>query len=222
MIGQTDSKSGILMAVVAALAVAVVVQGVAMYSMYRKLSPRSGSESPPQTSAAQAEQGNGHLKKTLPGKSLIPDEDRFLREFDDWDPFREMHAMQDRMNQMFGDAFNRFQRSDDFGRLFQDYAFAPEINVEDKGDRYLVTVDLPGVEDSRIQVNLEGQTLSISGSVQSESRESGKGKVLRQERRSGRFERSVTLPSPVQGDKMTTENKKGVVNIVIPKATEKP
>ncbi|MBN2130104.1 MAG: Hsp20/alpha crystallin family protein, partial [Sedimentisphaerales bacterium] len=55
---------------------------------------------------------------------------------------------------------------------------------------------------------------------ESESREEDGGKMLRQERRSGKFQRRITLPSPVQADKMTTQNEKGVLYIEIPKATE--
>ena len=129
-----------------------------------------------------------------------------------------MRLMQDRMNQMFLSAFNRFQDSDDFGGLSRDYPFAPDLNIEDKGDNYVVTVDLPGAENSQINVKYEDPLLTISGSVQSESTETDKGRILRQERRSGQFLRAVSLPGPIQADKISTQNEKGVVTITAPKA----
>jgi HSP20 family protein len=220
MVDQHDQRFTILSVLVAGLLVAVIVQSVAIVWMHKKLDAAVQSSSMSSASVT----GNG-LTKLRP-KTSTPinpsgqNKDPFPWDLDDGDPFLEMHSIQDRINQMFGSAFNRFQRNDDFSTIFRDHPFAPDINIEDKGDHFLVTVDLPGSEDSQLDVKLEGQTLTISGSVQSQSRETGKGKMLRQERRSGNFHRSVSLPCPVKADKMTTDNKKGVVTITIPKATE--
>jgi len=148
----------------------------------------------------------------------VDDLDPFALNLDDWDPFKEMRSMQDRIDQMFGSAFNRFQKSDDFSALSRNYRFTPDVNIEDQGDHYQVTVDLPGTDTSQIDVKLDDQRLTISGNVKSESKEmKQKGKMLREERRAGSFRRSMTLPEPVQMDKMTTTNKNGVVIITIPK-----
>lgn len=128
--------------------------------------------------------------------------------------------MHDRINQMFGNAYNRFQKSDGFGSFFGTHTFSPSVNIEDKGDRYLVTVDLPGAEESQLDINLDGEELTISGSVESEIRDEEDGKMLRQERRSGKFSRTIMLPGSVQADKMTTKNKKGILYIEIPKAKQ--
>ncbi|MEI7946763.1 MAG: Hsp20/alpha crystallin family protein [bacterium] len=149
----------------------------------------------------------------------VDDLDPFAFNLDSWDPFKEMRSMQDRIDQMFGSAFNRFQKSDDFSALSRSYRFAPDVNIEDQGEQYQVTVDLPGTDTSQIDVKLEDQMLTVSGHVKSESKETNqKGKMLREERRAGSFRRSMTLPGPVQMDKMTTTNKNGVVIITIPKA----
>lgn len=149
----------------------------------------------------------------------VDDLDPFAWSLDGWDPFKEMRSMQDRIDQMFGSAFNRFQRSDDFNALSRSYRFAPDVNIEDQGEQYQVTVDLPGTDTSQINVKLEDQMLTVSGNAKSESKKMDqKGKMLREERRNGSFQRSMTLPGPVQMDKMTTTNKNGVVIITIPKA----
>jgi HSP20 family protein len=136
---------------------------------------------------------------------------------DDWDPFKEMHSMHDRINQMFGSAFNRFEQSDDFGDAFNQYAFSPDINIEDKGSHYLVTVDLPGLEDSELEINVNGQILTISGTTRSEKIDERDSRMLRQERRSGKFSRSVTLPGLVRADKMEANQDNGVLSIKLPK-----
>jgi len=220
MTDQIDRKFTILAVLVAGLLVAVVVQSAVIFGLYGKLGRSVAKPERPTPSIVKDDHSRLRPKAVLPAKPFDQDKDLFSWDLDDWDPFKEMHSMQDRINQMFGSAFGRFQKSDEFGDLLGKYAFSPDINLEDKGDHYLVTVDLPGVEDTRLDVKIEGQTLTISGSVQSESTETDKGKMLRQERRSGKFQRIVTLPSSVKADKMITTNKKGVVTITIPKATE--
>lgn len=226
MTEQLDRRFQILWVLVAGLLVAVIVQSVVIFGMNKKLGQPGRAESPDPVSLAKHDSAAQRPKAVTPVAPATPatpvdrDIDPFAMDLDNWDPFKEMQFMQDRINQMFGSAFNHFQQSEDFGALFREHAFAPDINIEDRGDHYRVTVDLPGAEESQLDVKLEGQTLMITGSVQSETRETDKGKLLRQERRSGRFQRSVTLPSPVQSDKMTTSNKKGVVTITIPKATK--
>lgn len=140
-------------------------------------------------------------------------------DLDNWDPFQEMRSLHERIDKMFGNAFGRLQRSKEFGRLFEkDYVFSPDINLEDWGDHYLVTVDLPGVENTRPDVKLDGQKLTISGSAESRTEEKQKGRVIRQERKSGSFYRSIVLPSTVKAEEMTTTNRLGVLYIMIPKA----
>lgn len=216
---RNDRRFTILSVLVAGLLVAVVVQSAVIFSMHKTLGQQERA-SQPAPSVAIREHSHTQPKALAPSKQSDQDRDPFAWGLDKWDPFAEMQSMQDRINQMFGSAFSRFQRSDDFGGLFREHPFAPDVNIEDKGDHYLLTVDLPGAEESKLDVKLDGQTLTISGSVQAESKETDKGKILSQERRTGQFHRIVTLPSPVKADKMTTTNKNGVLTVTIPKATQ--
>lgn len=225
MTSSSERKLTVLTILVAVLLVAVAAQSVYMFALHGKLQTASNPPAADTIALPEDEAEEGALTNSPPLFSTRPfdpdpfEDDPFGWKLDDWDPFKEMHSMHDRINQMFGNAFNRFERSDDFGAFFDDYTFTPDINLEDKGDRYVVTVDLPGAEDSRLDVKIEGQTLTISGTIRSEARDEDEGRMLRQERRSGKFHRTVTLPSPVAADKMTTKNKKGVLYIEIPKAT---
>jgi HSP20 family protein len=214
MTDLSNKKITVLTVLVAALIVAVITQSVVIFGLHRRVAGEAEKETPNPLGVVQKDDEQ-------PGTSLLPpdpfDSDPFDWNTDDWDPFKEMHSMHDRINQMFGSAFNRFQRSDDFGGIFGDYAFSPDINIEDQGNHYLVTVDLPGAEDSRLDVQIDGQTLTICGTIAAESKQEDGGSMLRQERQSGQFRRVVTLPSPVKADKMETKHKKGVLHIEIPK-----
>jgi HSP20 family protein len=122
---------------------------------------------------------------------------------------------------MFGDAFGRFSQSHHFGDLDDSGSFTPSIDVQDEGDHYVVKVDLPGGDKSNVDVSCKDKELKISGSldqIDELKEESDRGSLLRHERRSGRFSRTIPLPAPVEVDKMETEFDKGILTITIPKA----
>lgn len=226
MTDLNNKKLTLVTVLIAVLVAAVIAQSVVIFGLHKRVEGTSMVE---QANTPVAEQENpvavtqddedGKTGTLLP--PVLPfDDDFFGWGKDDWDPFKEMHSMHDRINQMFGSAFNRFQSSDNFGGVFGNYSFSPDINIEDKDDHYLITVDLPGVEKSHLDVKIAGQTLTISGNMQTESKEEDGGTILRQERRSGSFQRVVTLPGPVKSGAMETEEKNGVIYIEIPKDNE--
>jgi HSP20 family protein len=216
---DNNKKVTFLVAMMAVLMIAVIAQGVALFGLHRKMGHVAERSHQREAVGMQSRLNSTNPFAILPQLS-DRDADVLNWNLADWDPFKEMHAMQDRINQMFGSAVNRFRTSDDFGRLFGNYSFSPDINLEDKGDHYLITVDLPGSEDSQIAAKIEGQVLIISGSIKADSKQEEKGHFLRQERRSGKFERMLSLPSPVSADKMTTTVNKGVLRITVPKVAK--
>ncbi|MDD2599196.1 MAG: Hsp20/alpha crystallin family protein [Kiritimatiellae bacterium] len=215
---NNSNKLTLLTTLVVVLLAAVVVQSIAMLGLRKELRRDIGEKASAPRAVASDDKGKS-AGTPAPAKDLFA-RDPFDWNLDDWDPFKEMHSMHDRINQMFGNAYNRFQKSDGFGSFFGTHTFSPSVNIEDKGDRYLVTVDLPGAEESQLDINLDGEELTISGSVESEIRDEEDGKMLRQERRSGKFSRTIMLPGSVQADKMTSENKKGILYIEILKAKQ--
>jgi HSP20 family protein len=156
--------------------------------------------------------------------SIFPDnpfrDNYFGNPFDPntWDPFQEMQRMQDHMNSMFGDAFGRFSRSPKFDNLFDSGSFTPEIDIKDEGDYLIVKIDLPGADNNNVNITCTNQELKISGKIEQLQEDRKRTGLLRRERRSGHFSRTITLPVPVEADKMETEIDKGIVTIKIPKA----
>jgi HSP20 family protein len=156
--------------------------------------------------------------------SLLPDDpfndDFFNSPFDPntWNPLNEMQSMQDRINSMFGDSFGRFSQSPQFGNIFESESFTPNIDVREEVDHFIVKIDLPGADTSNIDVTCEEQQLKISGRIDHLNEERQDGSLLRRERRSGRFSRTIPLSAPVEADKMKTKFDKGVMTVTIPKA----
>jgi HSP20 family protein len=68
-------------------------------------------------------------------------------------------------------------------------------------------------------LQVQNNMLQISGEVKQEQQEQGHQWVLR-ERRYGRFQRTLTLPRPVESDQANAEFEHGILTVTLPKAQE--
>ena len=135
------------------------------------------------------------------------------------DPFAVLREMQERMGRLLDESdWMRSVAPDDSGR-----ARSPRMDMNEGKDAYIVRLDMPGLDKSEIDVKVEGLLLTITGRSESEgeSRDDD-GKTLRRERRSGMFQRTVTLPGPAQADKVEARYENGVLTITVPKAPDLP
>ena len=97
--------------------------------------------------------------------------------------------------------------------------WSPALDVFDDKDNLVVKVELPGLNKDAINISLDKGVLTISGERKQE-RESQEGESFRSERSFGKFQRSVTLPAPVDGTKVSASYKDGVLTVDLPKAEE--
>src|SRR5699024_4307312 len=104
----------------------------------------------------------------------------------------------------------------------EESSFMPKCNIEEKKDHYLVEVEIPGVEPKDVNIELEGNMLSIKGERKRESKaEDRDDKMHVVEQSYGSFYRSFSLPNNVNTEAIKAENKNGVLFIKIPKNKEK-
>ena len=129
-----------------------------------------------------------------------------------WDPFRDLLSVQDEMNQVFRRALGTGEASE--GRLW-----APALDISERKDAYLVTVELPGVNPDDLEVTLEDGVLTIQGERRFSS-ESSDQQFHRVERRYGSFRRTVSLPTRTKADEIAAAFEQGVLEVVVPKAEE--
>lgn len=93
------------------------------------------------------------------------------------------------------------------------------INMREEPDQYLVTALLPGAKPEDIDVRVSGSLLEISAEVREETAEPA-GRWILRERRTGRFERNLTMPAPVDVDRIEADYTHGVLTVRLPKAAE--
>ena len=95
-----------------------------------------------------------------------------------------------------------------------------KVDVEDKGDLYLMEADLPGFNRDDIQVSIEDGVMTISAQT-NETKEEKKANYVCRERRYGSMSRSFHLDG-VKEDGVSAEFKDGVLRLTLPKETEAP
>lgn len=128
-----------------------------------------------------------------------------------WDPFREMVSLRDELDRLFDSVFGRLPR--ERGETY----WAPPLDIEETEDAIVVRAELPGMNKEDIKVSLSGDTLTISGERKFESEKKNRT-YYRQERIYGKFQRTVTLPAEVEGDKAKASYKAGVLELILPKS----
>lgn len=97
------------------------------------------------------------------------------------------------------------------------FAFEPPMNVVERKNDVLVTLEIPGLDAKDVHVECERNRLTVRGEKKFEH-ESEQDSVHLRECSYGSFVRSIELPSAVNGEKAEARFKKGVLEVVIPKA----
>ena len=95
----------------------------------------------------------------------------------------------------------------------------PPLNVSEDSDKLYVSSELPGIEPDDIEIHVEGDTLTLRGERKLPEAAEGVN-YHRREREGGRFRRIITLPARIDPTGVEAAFKNGVLNIVLPKATE--
>jgi len=129
----------------------------------------------------------------------------------------------DEMERWFEDIFRRpFSFVGPWGRprmRMSEVEVSPTVDVFEEGDDVVVKAELPGIKKEDIDVNLTGDTVTISGEKKKEDKVEKKG-YYRMERSYGSFSRSLRMPAEVQSDKAKAKFKDGVLEIRVPKTEE--
>lgn len=128
-------------------------------------------------------------------------------------PLNDIVSLRDAMDQLFQESFIRPNGMTGFaaGQI------PAPVDLWETKDAYHLHVDLPGLTPDEIAINVTGDTVSLSGEQKPRTDVPAEG-YLRQERRSGKFQRAFTLPVQIESNTVTATFKNGVLELVLPKA----
>ena len=127
-------------------------------------------------------------------------------------PFRELMALQDRMNRMF-DGEVPGERG---GEEIESSAWTPTVDIYETKESIVVNVEAPGMSREQFGVEVKEDILSIRGERPFE-KDVTREQYHRIERAYGKFRRSFILGTPIQVDGISAAYKDGVLEIILPK-----
>lgn len=95
--------------------------------------------------------------------------------------------------------------------------FTPRMDIHEVDDRFIVTLDLPGVKSADVQIDLNDDDLVIRGTRQA-NLESTQDRYCRVERWYGEFHRTVRLPRTIDREQISADYNDGVLTVSLPKS----
>ncbi|MBI4496276.1 MAG: Hsp20/alpha crystallin family protein [Chloroflexi bacterium] len=130
-----------------------------------------------------------------------------------WEPFRELETMREQMDRLMERFFPEFRGRE----ALEAGTMSLPLDIWETPEAINIEASVPGIRPEDLDIRVEGNVLTIRGEMKRE-REIKEENILRQERRSGRCFRQVSLPATVQAEKAEARFENGVVTITLPKA----
>ena len=131
-----------------------------------------------------------------------------------WPGLGRLSDLRDEIDRLFESPFGELTRT---SQLLS--GWTPALDVYEDKDHFIVKAELPGMKKEDIEVSFHDGGLSISGERKSETTHED-AEVYRAERFFGRFQRTVTVPTPVAVDKAKASYQDGVLTVALPKTEE--
>jgi HSP20 family protein len=127
--------------------------------------------------------------------------------------WEQLSSLRDEIDRLFGAPLGWFENG---SQPFRG-GWVPAIDVYEDKDHVFVRAEVPGMKKDELEISLHEGVLTLSGERKLED---DKAEAHRVERFAGRFQRSISLPSPVDGAKVRATYKDGILAITLPKAEE--
>lgn len=132
-----------------------------------------------------------------------------------WDVMRELATMQERMNRIWGNLYDRGTED-----VTSRGTWHPAVDIFETDAREIVLkAELPGLKREDIDLTVENSTLTIRGERRRDP-DVADERYHRIERQYGPFSRSFTLPATVDGGRVRAEYHDGVLTVTLPTREE--
>ena len=126
-----------------------------------------------------------------------------------WEPFQELRRMREEMDRMFEGMMP--------SPTWAAPMMAPAVDVYEKDGNIIVKADVPGLKKDDLEVTATEDSISLKGEFKKEEKVEEQG-FYRQERRFGRFFRTIPMPTAINPDQVKASFKEGVIEVTAPKA----
>ena len=129
-----------------------------------------------------------------------------------WDPFREVVALQNRVNSLF-------REMNDGDSPLTTASFVPAVDIYEDSKKVVLKLEVAGIEEKDLDVRVENNTLTVKGERKFEKEEKEEN-FHRIERRYGSFYRAFTLPPTVDTEHIGASYTNGVLKLELSKKPE--
>ena len=129
-----------------------------------------------------------------------------------WDPYREVVALQNRVNSLFRDMNGENDPT-------TAASFVPAVDIYEDAQKVVLKLEVPGVDEKNLDIRVENRTLTVKGERKFEAEEKEQN-FHRIERRYGSFFRAFTLPTTVDTDSVQANYNAGVLKLELTKKPE--
>lgn len=127
------------------------------------------------------------------------------------------HSFEGLFNNFFGNAFKELTSAHgDHTPLGAYGLLKPQVDLRAEGKKYVLTVEIPGVTEKDVTINITDNTMTITGEKKQE-KETKKENYYRMERSYGSFQRVLSLPEDIERDNIEANFKNGVLTITMPR-----
>ena len=130
-----------------------------------------------------------------------------------WAPYREVFALQNRLNTLFGSPETETESP------LTTASFVPAVDVYEDDKKVVLKLEVPGIEEKDLDVRVENHRLTVKGERKFEQEEKEEN-FHRIERRFGSFYRTFTLPSTVDTENVDAKYEAGVLKLELKKKPE--
>ena len=128
-----------------------------------------------------------------------------------WNPFKELSSLHTDLDELFNRTFGRTGLP---SLITEGYRY-PAMDCAMKGDNFIVSVELPGIDPKEVDITVAGNLLTVRGERKLE-KETKEEDYLMREIGYGSFERTITLPHGVNTEKVKAHYAKGILEITMP------
>lgn len=139
----------------------------------------------------------------------------------DWNPTRDMHQMREMMNRMF-DWTEKMAPQANNAFVQEGFAVSPPLDVEEKTDKYVLKLDMPGMDKNKLDIRITDENITVSGERKAQKEDSDQNGFKRFERSYGYFQRTIPIPENVKAEAVTAKYDQGVLEIIMPKLQPTP
>ncbi len=129
--------------------------------------------------------------------------------------YGDLLSLTDELDRVFHEGWRGFLDKD----FLPEKVWSPAVDLYETDENLVVKAELPGLDKKDIKLTLSDGLLTVTGERKQEKESKGKN-YHRVESSYGSFQRAINLPVPVQIDKIKADYKRGVLEIVLPKAEE--